>query len=49
MGRLLWQGAVQHDYPMMMTVTLLVAAAVLFFNLIADIAYGVADPRIAYE
>jgi peptide/nickel transport system permease protein len=49
MGRLLWQGAQERDYPLMMSVTMLVAAAVLFFNLIADLVYGFVDPRISYE
>lgn len=49
MGRLLWQSAQERDYPMMMGITLLIAAAVLFFNLAADVLYAVLDPRIAYE
>jgi peptide/nickel transport system permease protein len=49
MGRLLWQSAQERDYPMMMSITLLVAASVLFFNLLADLAYAWLDPRIAYE
>jgi peptide/nickel transport system permease protein len=49
MGRLLWQSAQERDYPMMMSVTMLVAAAVLFFNLLADLVYAWLDPRIAYE
>ena len=49
MGRLLWTAALQHDYPMMMAVTVLVAVAVLMFNLLADIIYAFLDPRIAYE
>lgn len=49
MGRLLWTAALQHDYPMMMAVTVLVAVAVLMFNLLADMVYAFLDPRIAYE
>ena len=49
MGRLLWTAALQHDYPMMMAITVLVAVAVLSFNLLADIVYALLDPRIAYE
>jgi peptide/nickel transport system permease protein len=49
MGRLLWQAAQERDYPMMMSITVLVAAAVLFFNLLADLVYGFLDPRITYE
>lgn len=49
MGRLLWQSAQERDYPMMMSITLLVAAAVLIFNLLTDLAYAWLDPRIAYD
>ena len=49
MGRLLWQSAQERDYPMMMSVTMLVAAVVLFFNLLADLVYAWLDPRIAYD
>jgi len=48
MGRLLWESARQHDYPLMMAITMLVAVAVLAFNLLADIFYGLVDPRISY-
>lgn len=49
MGRLLWQSAQERDYPLMMSITLLVAAAVLFFNLLTDLVYAWLDPRIAYD
>lgn len=48
MGRLLWQSARQHDYPLMMAITMLVAVAVLAFNLLADVLYGIIDPRVSY-
>lgn len=49
MGRLLWMAALQHDYPMMMSIILLVSAAVIFANLLADVMYAILDPRIVYE
>jgi peptide/nickel transport system permease protein len=49
MGRLLWKSATEHDYPLMMSITMLVAVAVLGANLIADLLYGLADPRISYD
>lgn len=49
MGRLLWQSAQERDYPLMMSITLLVASAVLFFNLLTDLVYAWLDPRIAYD
>ena len=48
MGRLLWTAALQHDFPLVMAITMLVAIAVLFFNLLADVIYAYLDPRIAY-
>lgn len=43
-------GAVQsRNYPVIMAMNLIGASLVLFSNLLADIAYAVADPRIRYE
>ena len=36
----------QRDYPVLMGLTFITAALVLIGNLIADILYGLADPRI---
>ena len=42
-------GAVQdRDYPVILGVVMLVAAGTVLFNLIADVLYAVADPRIRY-
>lgn len=38
-----------RDYPSIMGVTVLIAIAVLIGNLLTDLAYGLADPRIRYE
>jgi peptide/nickel transport system permease protein len=49
MGRL-GVGAVSgRDYPVIMAVTLLSALLILFSNLLTDLAYAWADPRIRYE
>jgi peptide/nickel transport system permease protein len=37
------------DYPLLMGGVLVTAVVVLLSNLIADLAYGAADPRIRYE
>jgi len=34
---------------MVMTITFLLAVMIVMFNLIADILYGVLDPRIRYD
>ncbi|MBC6441566.1 MAG: ABC transporter permease [Rhodobacteraceae bacterium] len=37
------------DIPTVMTFTFIFAVLIVFFNLVADILYGVLDPRIRYE
>lgn len=49
MGSLLVDSTTKRDYPMMMGGLLLSAVLVLVANLLADIAYAFADPRIRYE
>ena len=48
-GNLLIESVFQRDYPVIMAGTLIVAAAFVGANLIADIAYSVIDPRIRYQ
>lgn len=38
-----------RDYPIMLALLMLASTGVIVFNLIADILYGVADPRIRYS
>jgi ABC-type dipeptide/oligopeptide/nickel transport system permease component len=38
-----------NDYVVAMTVVMIIATAVIFFNLLADILYGWLDPRIRYQ
>ncbi|MDO7630632.1 MAG: ABC transporter permease subunit, partial [Loktanella sp.] len=38
-----------NDIPMVMTITFLLAVLIVLMNLIADILYGVLDPRIRYD
>ncbi len=46
MGLLSLAAIEQRDYPVLMGLTFVAAALVLLGNLIADILYGLADPRI---
>jgi peptide/nickel transport system permease protein len=46
MGRLAVDAAVQRDYPLVMGITLMVSAVVIASNLVVDMVYGWADPRI---
>lgn len=43
------QSAVTDDYPTMIGITVLVGAATVVGNLVADIAYAVLDPRVRYN
>jgi|SRR5579859_1243273 len=38
-----------RDYPVLMAMLLMSAVVVIFFNLVADVLYGVLDPRIRYN
>jgi peptide/nickel transport system permease protein len=49
MGWLFWTATGAKDYPVLMGFTIVVAAATVIGNLLADIAYAVADPRVRYR
>ena len=49
LGRVLIQGILNRDYPVVQGAILLVAVLLVFTNLIVDILYSVIDPRITYE
>lgn len=38
-----------RDYPVIMGITVMIAAAVLLANILTDVAYGILDPRISYK
>jgi peptide/nickel transport system permease protein len=46
MGRLAVDAAFTRDYPVIMGVTVLVAAAVILINLLTDLVYMAIDPRV---
>jgi peptide/nickel transport system permease protein len=46
MGLLFWNAAVVHDYPVLLGFTLVVAIAAVTGSLLADILYGLVDPRL---
>ena len=46
LGQLTYQAIGSFDYPVIQAVFLLSTAAVILFNLVADILYGYLDPRI---
>lgn len=47
-GRLLVSSALQADFPVVQGLTLLLAAAAIGANVVADILYAVIDPRVRY-
>jgi peptide/nickel transport system permease protein len=49
MGMLGWRATTTRDYPTLMGITLLSATIILLSNLITDIGYAIADPRIRYD
>jgi peptide/nickel transport system permease protein len=48
-GRLAYQAVLARDYPVVMTINTITAVLVLIGNFIADVLYGIADPRIRYQ
>ncbi len=49
MGQIGIQGVLNRDYPLIMGVNLFLSFLTLIGNLLADIFYGLADPRIRYD
>jgi len=47
-GLMMVQGVAQRDYPMIMGISLFLGIVVLLSNLLTDILYAAADPRIRY-
>jgi len=48
-GQLMWQAVLARDYPMIMGNLVISAVLTLFGNLLADVGYMLADPRISLE
>jgi len=48
-GRYFVQSSLNRDYTMVMGVTIFYGALVIFCNLIADLLYGVLDPKVRYD
>jgi peptide/nickel transport system permease protein len=48
MGRLAIDSVFAGDYPVILTITIFSAIAVILGNLVADVLYAVADPRIRF-
>lgn len=48
-GRLIIDSVNKRDYTMIMGTTLMIAVLTVVANLVADIVYGIIDPRIRYD
>ena len=49
LGQLLITAIHGNDLPMVQTLTFIFAILIVLFNLIADVLYGILDPRIRYD
>jgi peptide/nickel transport system permease protein len=49
MGQLFWQAAIDRDLNTIVGMTTLTAFMVIIGNLLADVLYGVVDPRVRYD
>ena len=48
-GRLVVDAILSKDFPMIQGIVLVIALSYVLVNLIADVLYGILDPRIRYE
>jgi peptide/nickel transport system permease protein len=49
LGDLLIRGIYNSDIPLVQTITFMFAVLIVLFNILADVTYGVLDPRIRYD
>jgi len=49
MGRLFFNALGQFDFPLLMGYLVIVSFLVVFFNVLADVAYAWLDPRVKYD
>jgi peptide/nickel transport system permease protein len=47
-GRLFYEAAVARDYPIILAILTMTTVATIVGTLIADVAYGIVDPRVRY-
>ena len=49
MGRLMYEGVLKRDYPLLMGVFLVTSGLVLIVSIITDLIYAKLDPRVSYQ
>lgn len=48
-GLLFWNAAFQRDYPILLGIVVMTGVLTVLGNLVADVLYSLADPRIQYD
>lgn len=48
LGYLLWQSALQHDYPVLIVIVMIIGLLTIIGNLVADTVNGLLDVRVRY-
>jgi len=49
MGRLFWDAARGRDYPVLLGVVMITAILIITCNILADLFYGLLDPKVQYN
>jgi peptide/nickel transport system permease protein len=49
LGRLVYDSIIWRDFPVLQTLVMMIAVAVITVNMAVDIAYAYIDPRIRYD
>ncbi len=49
MGRLMYEGILSRDYPVLMGVFTVVSVMVIIANIVTDVVYSLIDPRVVYK
>ena len=49
MGRLFWDAARGRDYPVLLGVVMINSVLIIAANMVADVLYGMLDPRVKYD
>ncbi len=49
MGRLFYQAISQSDYPILMVIVSFLSVVIVLANIVADVLYGLLDPRVSYN
>jgi peptide/nickel transport system permease protein len=47
-GRLFYEAAVARDYPILLAILTMTTVATIIGSLLADVGYGIVDPRVRY-